>query len=329
MTMYPKNATEMFMLTIPDAERLSTGLNISDHYQFSKRLSFIYGTQLNGERSSIFSEEGRQTLSGMYQGDLTNTGMLYNVFLNPEYEINSSWSLNAHIACAMRVPTLKELYSFYIFVPLDNYDYIGNPDLKTEKSWNASLGGNFKKGIFEVSLQAYSYFFRNYIAGIREEKYSAMTSGADGVKQYGNLSSAVLYGIESAISLRPFSGCLISSRNTFEQGRDGMDRALPRIPPFKSVNEIRYRYQKYHFSLEGIFAAAQRHVNTGSYGETASPAFGILNVKAGKAFLLGASSLSVNIAVENLLDNNYYEHLDLMKVPRPGRNFLLHLTLLF
>src|SRR5690606_15123100 len=46
MTMYPQNAAEMYMLTIPDAERKILGLEASDAFRIKPELKMHYGGRI-------------------------------------------------------------------------------------------------------------------------------------------------------------------------------------------------------------------------------------------------------------------------------------------
>jgi iron complex outermembrane receptor protein len=329
MTMYPENAAEMFMLTIPDAQREMIGLDISDRYTINPDISVLMGGRIDFTNSAIFTSEGKKTLSGMFTGNLSRNSILYNVFLNPVFKVQENLSLYANVARAMRHGTLQEMYGFYLFNRLDGYDYIGNPDIKNETSWNVALGSIFRNKTFKIEFQAYSYFMQNYIAGVKKPGYSIMTIGAGGVKQYTNLPSAVLAGIEASAEFQISPVFRIESTNSFNYGKDNERDALPMIAPFKTVNQFTYKGEKISLGITGLVSAAQKHVNTAKYGETITPGFGIINLKAGKDFKMKNTTLSLNARVDNLLDTYYMEHLDIMKIPRMGRNLVVHATVYF
>lgn len=329
MTMYPEEASEMYMLTIPDAQRQLIGLDISDRYSINPDVSLLMGGRVDFASSSIFTSEGEKILSGMFEGELNRNTLLYNLYLNPVYKIQKNLSVYANVARAMRQGSLQEMYGFYLFNRLDGYDYIGNPDIKNETSWNAALGVIYQKKGVKMELQAYSYFMNNYITGVQKPGYSVMTIGANGVKQYGNLPSATLSGIEASGEIKISPTVSFVSTNSFNYGKDNEGGALTMIAPFKTVNQLSYKGEKISLGITGLISAAQNHVNTAKYGETTTPAFGIINLKAGKDFKLKATTLSLNASVDNLLDTYYMEHLDIMKIPRMGRNFVVHATVYF
>ena len=329
MTMYPESAASMFMLTIPDAQRDVIGLDISDKIALTPKVELIAGARVDYAGSSLYSAAGKQLLSGMHTGDLNRSNILYNVYINGQYRVNNHWLLYTNVARAMRSATLQEMYGFYLFNRNDGYDYIGNPRLKNETSWNFGTGVRFQQKIFTAEAQTFAYLFNNYIAGKPLAGYSVMTIGANGVKQYNNISSAVLYGAEATVLIRPFSFLSINSINTYTRGQGDNNNALPLIAPFKSVNTLHLIWKGYRFNATSQYAAAQHHVSYEMYGEWPSKAYDIVTLGAGKSFSIKAVVMDFNVDVVNIFDNNYYEHLDILKISRPGRNVVVHTTIKF
>ena len=326
MTMYPPAAAPMYMLTLPDAQRDILGLDVSSKLKFSDRWQIGVGALLERSASSLFSDAGRKTLSGMYSGNINTEHFLYNVYLNPVFEINKAFSLSANVSRAMRAASLRELYGFYLYNRPDGYDYLGNPFLRNERSWNVSLAATWRRDRIKIEGQVFGYYMTNYIAGVSLPDYKVMTIGANGVKEYQNIASALLTGVELAFQVPLTGSFTFSSSNTYTYGSDKEKRALPLISPWRSVNEISYACNGFLFSATANYAAAQKHVNAAFYGETKTPAYMLVHLKAGKNFKWNDHPLSVNVGIDNLFDEQYADHMDVMKVPQPGRNLLLHIT---
>lgn len=329
MTMYPEGGAPMFMLTIPDAQRAVLGLDISYKTALSSRIELNSGVRTDYASSSLYSAEGKQLLSGMHGGNLSSHRFLWNAYTNGQYRMDDHWVLYVNVAKGMRSATLQELYGFYLFNRPDGYDYMGNPHLRNEKSWNLGAGARFRQKIFSVDGQVYSYFFNDYIVGKLLPGFSVMTHGAKGVKQYVNIPDAVLYGAEAALSVQPLPYLKFSSTNTYSRGQDGQGHALPYISPFKSDNTVQIQWKRYRFTASSQSASVQNHVDFDMYGELPSKGYTIINSGIGKDFNIGTTVLDVNIRVVNLFDANYYEHLDILKLPRPGRNVEIHVTIKF
>lgn len=330
MTMYPDDGAAMFMYTLPDLARTDIGLNLSDDISLNDQFNLRIGGRFDYAHDYIFSEVGKEQLSGMFSGDLKRNRFLTNLNLELGYSASHAWKFSAEVARAARSGTLQEAYSFYIYNRLDGYDYIGNPDLKQEQSTNINLSTRFHNSRFVAEVNGFGYFFKNYITGSLLNGYSMMTIGANGVKQYVSLPSAKLYGAELALKWSPIDNLILTSLNTYIRGSDNQGNGLPMIAPLKTVNGVLYTLRQVSLQAESISYAAQNNVNTAVYGETSTPSSTILNLNISKEFKIkGSSFLKANAGVENLLDHNYVQHLDVMKVSRPGRNFLFRTTVLF
>ncbi len=329
MTMYPEDGAPMYMYTIPDAQRTFLGLDLSDNIQMSDRLQLAVNGTLSYNASSIYSASGKAQLSGMAADDTDREDVLWNAGFKTVYRISPSWQVSADVARAARTASLQEYYAFYIFNRLDGFDYLGNTQLATEKSLNTSLGVTFHQGMLRVEATGFGYFFSDYIAGRILPEYSVMTIGANGVKQYRNIGNATLYGGELALGLTFSEGLRFSSINAYTRGEDGNGYALPLIAPFQSTNTVHARIRGYHFHADVETAAAQRHVSNERYGETSTPASTVVNLGVRKAYRVGGVMLTAAFEVENLFNEYYYRHLDIMKIARPGRNFVMNVTVGF
>ena len=95
------------------------------------------------------------------------------------------------------------------------------------------------------------------------------------------------------------------------------------MPPLRSVNTIRYSADSWHFFAEGVAAASQNKVSS-FYGETRTPGFFIMNAGADKTIYLRNGQIVLSLTCSNIFNRYYYEHLDVIKLPREGRNFIIH-----
>ena len=328
MTMYPDNSSPMFMLTIPDAQRSSYNLSASDNIAISPKWNLNFGGRLALNHSIIVTEMGKQQISSVYQSAPDRNHILWNAFADINWQISNRLSVGGNIAHGMRDATLPEYYSIYIFNRIDNYDYIGNPGLKSERSFNAALRVDYVNPFVSLSGNTYCYKIKNYIAGKVAPKDYPMTYGATGVKQYTNLPSAILYGISLNLKFRLLTNLNIHSRNNLAYGNDVNRNALPLIAPFESVNTLEFSFRKFTSEIESVSNAAQNHVSD-YYGEQPSPAFSIFNFRISRTFPRDKNKLACSFSVNNILNKNYYEHLDVFDLPRPGRSFIGTVTLMF
>lgn len=323
MTMYPDIGAEMFMLTVPDAKRIQTGVNLSYKVRLAEQWILNSSVRSDYVASMITTDMGRKTLTSIYPSDPDRSLITYNTSMGLDYRVSATVNTGIMIAYAMRPPTLQEHYGFYLFNRADNYDFLGNPELSAESSLNAEWMFRYKKGRLRSELRLFGYWFNDYIAGTVLEDYSAMTIGASGVKQYTNIGRAMISGSEATFKYKILDELTLASTNSFTYGVDRDGDALPFIPPLKSINSLIYSWKNMFVNTEVLVASDQSHVSTEKYGEKRSTGYALLNLGLGYSWKLENAVLDLSLQAENVLDRTYYDHLDLMKVNRPGRNIIL------
>lgn len=329
MTMYPTIGSEMFMLTVPDVGRFSMQASFSDDWFISDKVSVQLGGLLEFSMTNITSNLGRQTVDILEQGKYGQSKWIWNAFAGASFRWHKNVKWAFQFSKGMRNATSQELFGFYLFNRMDNFDYIGNPNLKTEQSLNFNTNLSYKKGFFAIDVRAFAYWMQNYIAGKIDSNYAAMTVGANGVKQYMNIKNAYMLGGELALAFYPIKNLKIQSVNTYTRAWDHHRNALPYIAPFKSINSISYSIKGWHFTLESITAATQNHISS-FYGEKHTKAFSILNFYTHKAFHVAKHyKIDVQVFVTNITDANYYEHLDVFAILRQGISFGSKITFVF
>ena len=330
MTMYPKNGgASMFMLTIPDAQRTMLGADLEDSWHIEDRWKLLLGGHLGHSGSSLFSEAGEKQLSTISTDNPIQNRTPYNVYADLQYPLSASLSTDFYVSRTMRVPTLREMYAVYLFNPLDNYDYVGNPDVKKETSCNLEWQWNYVRSGWNLHLKLYGYFFQNYIAGIVDPDMTAMTETANGTKRFGNISHARITGTELSFQWNILPNVQFNSNNSIAYGSDNDGHALPLIQSLRSSNTVQWQpaagMQVY---AENLTTARQGHVSS-FYGEKATPGFAVFHTGANKKLNFGHQSLDIGVDVRNIFNRYYFEHLDIVQLARPGRNVQIRLSYSF
>lgn len=326
MTMYPKDGSgSMYMLTIPDVQMFSTGWDVADRIVFNSKFSIEPGLRLQANHYSLYSSLGRQTVTSLGSASPVRTDYLYNAYIKGQYLINPKWHLQWDLARAMRSPDSKELYSFYLFDRQQNYDFWGNMTLKRECSWNTSVTINYQRSHFSITGNAFAYFLQNYIAGVVQPGASPMTSNAFGVKKYENIGNAHIVGASLLFHWNILTSLQLYSNNTWQMGKDALGHYLAFMPPFHSRTGVNYEWHGFEIFSNTVLAARQSHISS-FYGEKVTPSFFILNAGMNKNVRLGRTQLQLGITGNNLFNKYYYEHLDFIKLPRMGRNYILQIT---
>jgi iron complex outermembrane receptor protein len=330
MTMYPDSGPEMFMFTLPHLGRTGAGISVTDHIAKTQKLLLRAGVRFEWLYDYQFSKAGKEQLSGFYEGDLSRNRVILNLNAGLDYQVNEQSRLSLDLSRGGRSATLQESYGFYIFNRADGFDYIGNPNLKQETSVNVNLSYEYRSPLVTVKLKPFLYAFQNYIVGSILPDYSIMTIGANGVKRYTNISGATLSGVTLHVDIKPFGNFKLSSNTTYTQGKDAHNNWLPMIAPLRAVNTLSYVFKEYFFSSELIHNATQRKISSRIYGESRTPASTILNLNIGKTFRWQEQNqIRISASADNLFDVKYFQHMDVMKVPRQGRNFILRTSFSF
>ena len=335
MTMYPGGAAPMYMVTWADVGTLNTGVAFGDEVRLNAtgarvRHSLNGSVKLSQQWQKINDKEGLNALSVFFPGMNDNyqqtTGRIaLNYTINAkDYEvvIGAGWG--------SRAPTVTEAYGYYLNNTFDQYDYIGNPRLKNESATELSAKLRWMpSGRFNLSFDANAFLFSNYIIGQFEPRLSAMTVAAEGVKVYGNLSSASVLNASLTSQWHPLRALTAETTLSIARGTDNVGDPLPLIAPFSY--SLRLLYTNSLFLLRGVLRGHARQTNYGAkYGETVTPAWTVVDITAESdlKWLTGKSiDSTLRLGVENLFDHRYTTYSDWCGIPQKGRNFFISLTL--
>ncbi|MFT4204120.1 MAG: TonB-dependent receptor plug domain-containing protein [Chitinophagaceae bacterium] len=330
MTMYPKNGgASMYMMTIPDGQRTMLGVDMEDQWHIDNNWKLLLGGHLEYSGSNLFTDAGRQQLSTITAENSNQQRIPYNIYTNIQHRFSDALSSDIYVSRTVRVPTLSEMYALYLFNPLDNYDYIGIPNLKKESAWNIEWQWHYTKTKWSIHLKLYDYLIQNYITGLVVENTDAMTETANGVKQFGNIKHANIAGSEFQFQWHISQNVQFSNSNTYAYGRDNNKRALPLIQSLRSNNNIQWEPQHdFRIYIENLTTVRQNHVSS-FYGEKTTPGFAIFNIGADKTFTFKRQSFNIGVDIRNMFNKYYYEHLDIVQFPRIGRNMEARLSYQF
>src|SRR5699024_721406 len=192
MIMYPDdpNEKEMYMLTWPDVNSLYTGLNLSDNISLNPDLSLLIEGGIGIHHNKIRSELGLNSLRIFYP-DLspTKTRILKNFSSYLSY-FQGDFLHKIGIGYGDRAPSVSEGYGFYLLNINDNYDYVGNPNLKNEKSINFDISSTYQTQDFSAEIKANYFYILDYIIGKPRLGIPPMNILANGIKVYEQLNHA-------------------------------------------------------------------------------------------------------------------------------------------
>jgi len=270
----------------------------------------------------------------LYDGDLKSD------LVNPAFSFGGTKQLTDHFSAglwfglAQRSPGLGERYINYFPIGVDPYELVGNPDLKAETNKQIDLVLSWKSEQTNINMNAFSAFIGNYISSEIREDLSPRMASAPGVRQFINIDHALHSGFE--LSWKQLFGQHLQQQAelayTYGKNKDSGE-ALPEIPPM----EFRYHltgnfiHQKLQAEIGYRHSFKQDRIAE-SYGETETPAFDVIDLKASYRI---TQAISFRTGVNNLLDESYYEHLSrnmngsTRPLYSPGRSFYFSLAFNF
>lgn len=327
MTMYPNDPSQaaMFMYTWPDIRTLYSGIYAKDTYAFNDKESLSAALRLGFHQNEIAKETGLESLQIFYP----EIGAIKNRVL-------SSFSTNYHVKKEVydlsfgagygeRAPSVSEGYGFFLFNSFDNYDYIGNPTLKNEKSIEANFKANYHENNFHLGFETSYFYVMDYIIGTIDESLSPMTIGAKGVRVYNALSNAKIFNAYLNSSYKFSDAFSINGTIGYNHGSGSNGQNLPLIKPFSYLAEVNYSASKFNAALQ-LEGNGNQERYSSFYGEDETPSYAILNLNLGNEFNLNTDKVILKYGIENIFDLNYSTYADWNNIPRQGRNFYINMS---
>jgi len=227
-----------------------------------------------------------------------------------------------------RAPSVSEGYAFYIFNSYDLFDYIGNPNLKNEKSLETSVGLEYQKSSLKMQFKSSYFRLLDYIIGIPQNEWLPMTIGAQGIKQYQQLSYANLWHNQFSWEFKVLPNLRWNGQLVYSLGTDSENRNLPFLSPLQYRNELQFKKDDWVATASVLGNATQTQYSP-FYGENRTPAYAIVNLSAGYQLRWEKQKLQIQTGVENVLDTFYATFADWNNVPRMGRNIFINLNFSF
>ncbi|MGM1057029.1 MAG: TonB-dependent receptor plug domain-containing protein [Bacteroidota bacterium] len=327
MTMFPDdpNERDMFMLTWPDVRTLYTGVYLEDLIALNDHYSLQFTTSLGRHNNEVTSAFGLQSLQIFYP-EMTDTKERYLKSFSSQVQLHHKkmdYTLGA--GYGERAPSVSEGYGFYLFNSFDGFDYIGNPHMSNEKSFEINSSVGFENEKWNAMLTGSYFHILDYIIGKPDFSLSPMTIGANGIKIYEQLEYASLFNADLFLGYALHKNWNWNGKLMFNYGRDNNNRNLPLVQPLSYQTSLQFR--KGSFAIETSFLGATKQRNfSPEFGENETAAYSIVNLSASKTGLLNQQNLIVKLGAENLFDTYYSSFSDWNNIPRRGRNLFLNLN---
>ncbi len=330
MTMYPNDSNQpsMFMYTWPDVRTIYSGVFVKDEFSLTKFKTITASVRLGLHRNRIANQEGFESLK-IFHPDLKNTKNRFLAGLSSTFNFNkNNYGYNFGLGYGQRAPSVSEGYGFYLFNSFDNFDYIGNPNLKNEKSVEANFGAHLKLNHFKIGIESSFFHINDYIIGEMAPNISPMTIGATGVKTYSALKHANIFDVYLNSNYHFFDDFSLNATLGYNYGKGSNNENLPLIKPFSYSIDFQYLKPNFNAAIQ-LKGNGNQSEYSSVYGEDQTPAYGILNLNLGHSFYVGGTKWIVKYGIENMLDAHYSTYADWNNIPRKGRNIFANISFIF
>lgn len=210
------------------------------------------------------------------------------------------------VARKCRAPSLLERY---LWTPLsasagqaDGRTYLGNLDLDPEVAQQVGLTMDWHGERWQVKFTPFYNLVSDYIQGT---PISRLANGLP-VLQFQNQDRVELYGVDGEAHFDVTKQLTLRGQFSYVRGinRDADDN-LYRIAPLRGTAVLEHYWRGWRNEIEVELADAQNEVAAYN-GELPTPGYALLHLRASYTF---REHLSVDVALENVFDERYADHL--------------------
>jgi hemoglobin/transferrin/lactoferrin receptor protein len=264
--------------------------------------------------------------------DIAQKNIALNGNLGLIYMPNKLWRMSLNGSTAFRAPNVDDLSK--VFESVQGTVLVPNPNLKPEFAYNADFGISrvLSEGLV-IQATAYGTLLRNALTvgqGTLNGSDSAMYDGQlSRVLTTANAGKAYVYGVEAMISGKLNDHLSMMATVNYTKGRNVTDSIpLDHIPPVFGKLSMVYTVGKLRAELFMNYSGWKRLADYNFIGEDnfayatpyGMPSWATVNARVNYNF---SRSLSLQLACENILDQNYRNFAS--NISAPGRNFIVTL----
>ena len=327
MRMYPQDRSErsMFAYSWPAVTTTFAGLSLNNSWEISDKSQLNFGGALGiNYNHSKYVEFNWIFHPGTPQ---EKTRILPSLHAGYQLDIkNFNFSVGG--GYGHRAPSVSEGYGYYIYNSFDRYDYIGNPDLKNEISYEGNASAGYKDDKFNLQANVNYFYIENYIIGRILSLGSPMNYQSVGVKGYTSLEYSTLFNFSLNTSYTILDNLHWKGVLTYARGKDDNKNNLPFIRPLSYQSSIHYRYNRFNFQTS-VNGDLEQINYSPEYGEDQTPSYTIWNLSADYTFKIKDYKTVVQVGAENILNEYYSTYADWGNIPRMGRNIFTSLKFNF
>jgi len=322
--------------SLPDVGTSAVGVFAEYRRAITDRLKVSAGARFDHDSMATNTANLNSNAYYTYQGtrDTTSTDNFASGNARVAYALSKHIEAFAGFGSTGRVPDAEERYLNRASMTNVN---VGNPNLPMVRNTETTVGLTFRHGSAYVRPTLFYSNVIDYIV-VNNQPRLVMAMGPPTARSYTNVDARI-YGGELSYSFGLRAGFSLSGGGSYSKGTNDrkplagvLSSTLPEMPPLRTWAALRFVHQSLFAEVGGTGVAPQKLVDSDLH-ESPTAGYGLMNVKLG----LSRGKLNVSVAVDNLLNRYYYEHLSYfrdpfgsgVKVPEPGRNLFAQLKYSF
>ncbi|QCX53267.1 TonB-dependent receptor domain-containing protein [Elizabethkingia sp. JS20170427COW] len=261
-------------------------------------------------------------------GDLSASKVTNSLSFSYKYSFNPYAQMTFLVGRGERAASLTEKYINFFMIGYDNYQYVGNPHLKSEKNLQADWVFSYQKGNLHLQTDIFYSRLTDFISSQIVTDIPATSQTAKGVRQMQNIKDAYKTGIEGSLQWQflPYLRLDASAAYTYAKNIS-QDVPLPEIAPLDTRLGLKATLNKFLIGADMRFVASQKRINP-LFGELPTKDFTVFNLEAQAEIFPKAN---VSFQVKNILNRSYTEYLNKTtansnyteRFLSPGRSFAL------
>jgi len=304
--------------------------------------AYLYETWLNGPwtfSAGVRFDAREQRVYRLINRAVVTSVHRYHNFtaaVGAIFQFAPAWSVAANIGSAWRPPGINELYSNGVHHGTAQFE-IGDLNLNSERSVNLDATLRHQGGRSRMEISVYRNRLHNFIFLFPQPQPALTIRGAFPTFRYQQ-AEALLIGTDGKLEHRctdflelGVSAALVRGQNLetreplFQMPADRL-RLLThwRLPVPAAVRDA-------HVEVAGTLVRRQTRVPAGvDYAATPAP-YALLDLRVGGRFTIASQPLTLELSVQNVLDNAYRDYLSRYRYfsDDPGRNVILRLQTAF
>ncbi len=306
--------SEMYLYNIGDARQYTSYLALDYSYPLSPNFTLNASGALELSDRDLHNQTAANVLKSEHNGisvSNTWTGLSGSVALS--YNHQDRYLATLTLSDAERLPSHLEHYGYYIYNPVDDFFYHGNPELQPERSSQAELNiiRQTRDRNFGVETSLFFNYMTNYIDG-------RPVPGSDTFQHYVNYDAALTAGGEISVFWQPSDQLEVTSGGAWVYAENlETGEPLPMMPPLEGFAQLGWQSDRVGLDTRVRAAATQNRIADQTTRETPTDGF-ILTDITGRFSI--TDGIELQAGVNNLFDVKYYEHTSPGDMPSPGRD---------